>query len=267
MKLAKKIQTALNVLRTEGWMGIWDKLNYLYGVPIPSRVRWKVGIKEEACFWDDYIKTGGQGGPKLFHMRLDPALPLQERPQALLPPRETVTILDVGAGPFTVLGKVSPGKIIEITAVDPLAKIYDEILSKYGIKPLVRTQELAGEHLLDKWSESTFDLVYARNCIDHAADPLLVIQQMIGVAKKGCYVLMEHIPNEAIREHYVGLHQWNFSMNEAGDFIVSSKSKQVNVTQRFQDIATVTCEMVDEFINLDVPTSMPFLIVRILKVQ
>ncbi len=246
-------------------MGIWEKLNVMYGVPIPNRVRWKVGMKEEAHFWDIYLQTKGLNGPKLFQKRMDPNLPLHERAQALLPDRESVTILDVGAGPMTNLGKIVPGKRIEIVAVDPLADIYDQLMLKHGVKPLVRTEQLAGESLLNRWAENTFDLVFASNCIDHSADPHQVFRQMIGVVKKGGYVLMEHCPNVAMRENYGGLHQWNFSMDDNGDFLVSSKLKQVNVSQQLQDLAAIKCETIMELVDEDVPKMEPNLIVRMLK--
>jgi SAM-dependent methyltransferase len=164
----------------------------------------------------------------------------------LLPPQTEVHILDVGAGPLTYLGKKYEGKHVNITAVDPLSDEYDRILDKYQIQPLVRTQKLAAEDLTKRFPSGTFDLVFARNCIDHAYNPKRAILQMIEVVKSGRYVLLEHRPNEAENENYSGLHQWNFSLSTNGDFLISSKFEKVNMTKKCLELCTITCEMVNE---------------------
>jgi len=61
---------------------------------------------------------------------------------------------------------------------------------------LVRTIRLEAENLTDTFCPDTFDLVYARNCIDHTYNPERAILQMISVVKRNRYVLMEHKPND-----------------------------------------------------------------------
>ena len=53
--------------------------------------------------------------------------------------KSVINILDVGASPFTDLGKKHPSKILNITAIDPLAHEYDKLLEKYEIVPPIRT--------------------------------------------------------------------------------------------------------------------------------
>ena len=182
-----------------------------------------------------------------YSIRHDPEYPLQTRPAALLPSDiHEVAILDVGAGPLNYLGKKLPGKKINITAVDPLAVEYDKILKKYNIVPLVRTQCVAAEHLCNAFKRNTFDLVYARNCIDHSFDPERAILQMIDVVKRGGFVLLEHYPDEAEREKYSGLHQWNFSMNEFGEFIIKSKKTEINMTRKYANRCDIKSEIVKD---------------------
>ena len=69
---------------------------------------------------------------------------------------------------------------------------------------------------------------------------------MIDVVKNNRYVLLEHRPNEAEYENYSGLHQWNFSMTSKGDFLISSKFKNVNMTKKYEKLCSITCEIVDE---------------------
>jgi hypothetical protein len=73
----------------------------------------------------------------------------------------------------------------------------------------------------------------------------------------GCYVLMEHHPDEAEHGRYAGLHQWNFSMNDAGEFIIGSKRGQVNVSRKYARLCRIQCEVIDN--------GEKWLITRILK--
>ena len=164
----------------------------------------------------------------------------------MLPAQTEVKILDVGAGPLTYLGKKWGGRHVNITAIDPLADKYDRILAKYQLQPLVRTQKLAAEDLSQRFPAGTFDLAFARNCLDHAYNPERAVLQMIEVVKRGRYVLLEHKPNEARQQSYTGLHQWNFSVSANGDFMIGSKFETVNMTKKYAELCTITCEVVGE---------------------
>ncbi|MEO0585675.1 MAG: methyltransferase domain-containing protein, partial [Bacteroidota bacterium] len=198
----------LQVLKEDG-LGRVANLT-LASLPIPQAhsFKWKAGIKSEVIFWNKYLRTSGLHWPETFRFRTDPDAMLQSRPAELLPDHEAVQILDVGAGPFTYLGKKCEGREIKITAVDPLADEYDELLEKHNVEPPVRTIKVDGERLTETFEVDTFDLVFARNCIDHSYNPEQAILEMISVCKPDCYVLLEHRPNEAENERYVGLHQW-----------------------------------------------------------
>ena len=227
------IQRAISVLRSQ----------YGWPIPVSAKFRHQGGVQAETEFWDEYFRTKGLWYSGYGAM-LDPDSPLQPRPAALLPPRDEVHILDVGAGPLTYLGKTHAGKRINITAVDPLADEYDRILAKYRVVPVVRTQKLSAEDLTKRFPSNAFDLVTARNCIDHSLDPERAILQMIEVAKSDASVLLEHRPNEADRENYAGFHQWNFSLSASGHFLISSKSTQVNMTEKYSALCSIECEIV-----------------------
>jgi len=151
------------------------------------------------------------------------------------------------------------GQRVDLTAVDPLAPEYDKIIDKYQISPPVHTLEAAAEDLTKKFEANSFDLVFARNCIDHSYNPEHAVLQMLEITLPGCYVLMEHRQNEAEHEQYLGLHQWNFSMNPNGDFIIDSKTEKVNMSEKYQDIATMKCEVVS------VAPGNDWMVTRILK--
>lgn len=207
-----------------------------------DKQKWKSSIKYEVKFWDDYFRTKGLQWKDYYSLKLDPNLPLQPEIVELLPKgNKAIKILDVGAGPLTYLGKKIEGRELLITVVDPLAKEYDKILKKYKVQPIIRTEKLDAEKLTKRFSPETFDLVFARNCIDHAYSPEKAILEMIAVVKTGDYVLMMHRLNEGEKENYRGLHQWNFSMTPIGDFCISSKNNTVNFSEKYKNICKISC--------------------------
>lgn len=209
-------------------------------LPISAKMRWKSNISSEVRFWDRCIRTKGLIWHDEYRLRLDPQLELHEEIAKLLPIKNEVSILDVGAGPLTYLGKIYDKAKLKIIAVDPLADEYDKILSKYSLTPLIRTKKLDAEELTKRFEEKSFDLVFARNCIDHSYSPENAILEMLKVVRENCYVLMLHRPNEAEQEKWRGLHQWNFS-SEEGDFFISSKSTKINFSKKYSHLCKTEC--------------------------
>lgn len=207
------------------------------------------GLQFETDFWDDYFRTRGGRWPEDYRRRLDPKSPVEamHRPFIERLAGTRIRILDVGAGPLTVLGKVFPGKELEITAVDPLASRYDALMAKHGVQPPVRTIAGSGEALVAQFGENTFDFVYAQNCIDHAEDPVAAMRQMVLVAKPGCDAVLYHAPNEAETQEYTGLHQWNFTLEE-GRFVVTGKHGRTDVADALKDVGVCTASLHDNWI-------------------
>jgi ubiquinone/menaquinone biosynthesis C-methylase UbiE len=203
--------------------------------------KWENGVDYEVEFWGNFFRTKGLQWPDDYKTRLRPDVPLAETHAQLIAhiDEEPVRILDVGAGPLTMLGKRHPQKQLSIVATDALAPQYDQLLREFNIKPPVRTIEAAAERLLDTFPANSFHLVHATNSIDHSKDPVKAIEQMIAVAKPGCYVAMYHYENEGETEKYEGFHQWNFTVKN-GDFVIRDRfGKSVNVTKRFSRIAEI----------------------------
>lgn len=205
------------------------------------RLIWETNLNTEIDFWDRYLKTGGLEWKEGFEERMNSQTRLEPHIEKLLPMDE-VFILDVGAGPLTCLGKISEGRCVNLTAVDPLAATYDKLLAKYRLNPPIKTIYGKAENLLDIFSKNRFDLVHARNCIDHSFDPLRAFRQMVEVAKPGGFVIALHEINEGENEGYVGLHQWNF-FTENGDFLIGNREgKTINVSAELKDQAEVKCD-------------------------
>lgn len=215
-------------------------------LPIGTKLHWRYSIASELEFWDMYLKTKGLLWADDYMFRLDPNSELQKEVAALLPNNKNqVSILDVGAGPITYLGKKYKNIDITIIAVDPLADHYNRLLEKYSIQPDIKTNRIAAEKLSGKFKEDSFDIVYARNSIDHSVSPEKALTEMIKVVKKNGYILMSHKINEAVTMNYSGLHQWNFSSLN-GDFFISSREKRTNITEKYSDICKITCSIVTD---------------------
>jgi SAM-dependent methyltransferase len=203
------------------------------------KVVWREkGVSHELEFWTRWFKTSGYLWPDDFRRRLDAEAPLEERlivdrlPELQADP---VTILDVGAGPLTFLGKRSPGRSLRITPVDALADEYDRLLAEFRIEPPVRTVLCPGEKLLDRFPTETFDIAYARNSLDHSYDPLAIIRNMISVVKPGGFVITRLVRAEGEHQNYSGFHQWNFDV-ENGHLVLWNKATKHDVTKAVDDV-------------------------------
>lgn len=243
--MLRKIKSLYNLLKSDGIKRVVVEIIQRFHLPIqlPQKLLWEAGIKSQVRFWDMWFETKGLRWPEEYKKRFDPNLLLQSKVCDLLPNQNQFTILDVGAGPLTILGKKCDGKSVIIKAIDPLADEYDILLKKYKIDPLIRTEKLDAEKLDNKYLSGTFDLVYAKNSIDHSYDPEHAILQMIKVVKSGCFVLLEHANNEAENQNYLGFHQWNFSMSDEENFLISNKNSFVNMTEKYDDICDIVCEI------------------------
>jgi SAM-dependent methyltransferase len=208
----------------------------------PQRV-WSEGVAAEVEFWEEALPKRVAVDDS-YKLRVDPKAPIRDPLlKALIAkiPAETVSILDVGAGPLTALGKTYPGKLLSITATDPLATEYLRIMRDAGIEPPVPPTPCRGEDLLDPFGPSTFDIAFARNALDHSVDPVRVITNMVHVVKDGRFVVLRHLRREADRNLYRGLHQWNFDIEE-GEFVIRrARREKVRVDQALSPIATVAC--------------------------
>jgi SAM-dependent methyltransferase len=178
--------------------------------------RWERGLEHERTFWENWVAAEGAAWPDDFAMRFDRTLHLQPHVRCHLvePLANLVRVLDVGAGPASVLGKQLDNHDLQLVAVDPLASFFDELLARHDLAPPVRTSTADGEKLTDVFDEATFDLAYARNSVDHSYEPITTIRQMLAVVKPGRRIVLERRIDEGEHEHYAGLHQWNFRQQD-----------------------------------------------------
>jgi SAM-dependent methyltransferase len=197
-------------------------------------------VGHEVDFWTRWFATKGLHWPDDYERRLDPDSPLDEPliVERLADLGHEVAILDVGAGPLTILGKRYPGKTLRITPVDPLAREYDTLLDRFGVDPPVCTGFCAGERLLEKFRAGQFDIAYARNSIDHSYDPATIVRNMVEVVKPGGYVLLRHVRREGEHMKYSGFHQWNLDI-EDGHLVLWNRAGKRDLTDELAPAASV----------------------------
>jgi SAM-dependent methyltransferase len=202
---------------------------------------WQNGIGHELAFWQRYINARGGPWAHDFIYRIDPDGIIHGRYTALFETSagRSVRILDVGAGPLTLIGKRTVnGLRPEIVAVDPLAPFYDRFLAEASFNPPVRTQQAFAEDITAAFAPRSFDLVTSINALDHSFDPVRAIWEMLAVSKLGGAVYLDHVVNEAENENYVGFHQWNFDCQN-GQFIIWNRSSRFDVGEEIKGFAKV----------------------------
>ena len=189
------------------------RLTLRRSMPLPSL--WRLGLRHEARWWRDYLRTRGAQWPEEFEQRFDPDARLTEplvADRVARFGRDEVSVLDVGAGPASVLGRRCGTVSLRLTAVDPLAEQYQQILAHEGLTPPVPTEPCEGERLVERFGTDRFSIAFARNSLDHAVDPLAIIRQMIAVVEPGGFVDLRHYRPEGLNTNYNQLHNWNFDV-------------------------------------------------------
>lgn len=208
------------------------------------RLWWRARTSSEVDFWAGWL-VGAPGTEQWTsdrESRLAPDTLIRDplvRAELERNPAEEISILDVGAGPLTMLGYRYPGKTLTIVPVDPLADEYERLLRDAGLDPPIRTIRVAGEALLEHFGSRRFDIAYASNALDHSADPFTIISNMVAVVRTGGIVLLRHKRNEGESARYGGLHQWNFDVVD-DSLLLWNSAVEVNVGAALEGRALTT---------------------------
>jgi hypothetical protein len=210
-------------------------------------MNWNDGIADELSFWNDWYETKGCTWPDDYKFRINPDTEIQSRiSEHLVNGNEK--IMDVGAGPLTILGKNWKGKKLNIRACDALAVSYAKINERHAINPIIVTEECKAEELVVKYGYCSFNIIHAQNCIDHCIDPVKAIIQMVSLADIKGIILLRHEVNEGKNEGYKGLHQWDF-YEKNGDFMISGKGMDCNITRLLKYDALVKTKVQSGYIE------------------
>ena len=228
-------------------------LRWLTGAYHRARADRASGVDHEVSFWDEWFRTKGLEWPEGYRGRLDPQQELSDYYRSFLAhlAQEQIAILDVGAGPLTALGKRMAGKRLSITATDALAPQYDALLARYAITPPVRTIYAEGEKLCDQFGAASFDLVTAQNSVDHMEQPLEAIRQMLLVVKPGCFVVLNHFPNEGTHANFVGMHQWDFNLDD-GEFVIHGGGQTIRPAVELASLGSFDSSFDGRFVRVHI---------------
>lgn len=209
---------------------------------------WRHALSSEVAFWAEYIETRGREHPEEFERRVDPQAPIEDPLilDALKPMGSShVRIIDVGAGPLTSVGfrdPAHPTRHVEVVAVDPLADDYNALLDAAGISPPVRTIRCRGEDLVETFGADSFDIGYARNALDHTADPITAIENLVQAVRPGGVIALLHTAREAENQRGEGLHQWNFDIQD-GRLVVYGKRGRYDLAEHFDRQVRITAKV------------------------
>jgi SAM-dependent methyltransferase len=98
-------------------------------------------------------------------------------------------LLDVGSGPGTITvdlaARVAPGRVTALEASEDALQLTRAEAERVGCSTI---EFVVGDvHALD-FPSNSFDVVHAHQVLQHVADPVLGLREMIRVCKPGCVV-------------------------------------------------------------------------------
>jgi 2-polyprenyl-3-methyl-5-hydroxy-6-metoxy-1,4-benzoquinol methylase len=220
VKAALRSALRKNEAVTRAMVRAAGRLQSLRDGRLSYRERWAKRRSHESGYWTDSLAA--PDARERFADRLDPNTEISGtvlRRAVEEIPREAVSILDVGSGPLTSVGKAYPGKRIQVTAADALAEEYMTALRKANVEPLVPPVAVAGEDVASHFGAESFDVAFMANALDHTADPILVLDNLVEVTKRDGRVALRHMKNEGERNSYFGIHLWNIECRD-GRFVI-----------------------------------------------
>jgi ubiquinone/menaquinone biosynthesis C-methylase UbiE len=228
---------------------------------IMDRYEWKKNTSEEITFWKRYYTLGTMSPAEVLKsadlplvVRFKDELPdfaahlkaMSNKDSVLTPlvaqfltPRNN-SVLDVGAGPISVLGIKSPeGYPINLKPIDALADEYQQMLVNIGITPPCPSIQCDFENITQTFPEGTFDVAFSKNALDHGYDPFRALQGMFCVTKDGGHIILIFFENEGKQSSYHGLHKWNFYLDQKCLWMSDAqKNHTKNLTEVFSPIAS-----------------------------
>lgn len=235
MKAALRSALRKNEALTGAVVRAAGRLQSLRDGRLSYRERWTKRRTHESGYWTDSLAA--PDARDRFADRLDPNAEISGKAlrQAVEEvPREEISVLDVGSGPLTSVGKTYPGKRIQVTAADALADEYTTALRKAGIEPLVPPVAVAGEDVASYFGAGSFDVTFMANALDHTADPILVLKNLVEVTREDGRVALRHMRNEGERNSYFGIHLWNIECRD-DRFVIWNRETTHDVATELAD--------------------------------
>jgi SAM-dependent methyltransferase len=208
--------------------------NFSPSYPASDEKNWvSPEFNEEIDFWDKELSLHGQFFEDIVN-RSDPNRSGKVFPTELFPFIQKIhhekghkpIVLDAGSGPLSMLAYAEQQGLIDLVAADPLAGVYLKQLKKYGYAANSYLINSPCEKINNFFTNETFDIVWMRNAIDHAADPHEVFQKLVSVMQPGGYLLISGYTFESSFErkmnNQIGLHKHDIFIETGGELMCKS---------------------------------------------
>ena len=189
------------------------------------RADWREGVVEEVQWWWNWIATLRRRG-KLHRWGglRDKPFPFEVTLDAMSGDGP-FRCLNIGCGPRPDIGEAS-GHSIEFVHMDPLARAYNRLMA-FLDAPGGGDVVFGAVEFLDRLDVGRFDIIAAKNCLDHAYDVPGGLRQMISVLKDRGMISLGHYVNEAEAHGYTGFHKWNIEVREGRIHMWSRERSEV----------------------------------------
>lgn len=148
--------------------------------------------------------------------RFNKPLPLAEYLIPLVGDKKEVKILDIGSGPYSVIGNYLDGVKVDLRLCDN--QHFISFYEKYKVTPFQTIEYQDMERLTYK--DGVFDIVHCANALDHTRNALVAVKEMIRVCKYGGWIYIDCWLDQLSTG---GKHYWNVKENgmficETGEF-------------------------------------------------
>jgi SAM-dependent methyltransferase len=140
-----------------------------------------------------------------------------------------ISVLDVGAGPVSLLSWAHHQGLIKLTTSDILSHDYLSLLRAYKYEHAIegiQVKSSPGEQLINHFNENErFHLVFCNNALDHMDSPAIALQQMVEVAMPKGIIVISGRSREGTNEKWDGIHMHDLYI-ENGKLMRTGQSDQ-----------------------------------------
>ena len=209
--------------------------------------RWLSGIPYEVAFWRSYYRNTNSRKALFSWSQYGKECQLDHFDVAAFISRldtSSPVIVDVGCALSYMFGNSFGGRKYDVVYLDPLAGFYNRILDDYRLD-LPRITFGMGETLSLHFPKSTVSLFHVRNALDHSVRPMMVIWQALMCLHVGGVLYLNHKPNEAEHEAYMGFHQYNVDCQD-GRLVIWNRSERIDVAEALAPYAGVKASVTDD---------------------
>jgi SAM-dependent methyltransferase len=132
-----------------------------------------------------------------------------------------LTAVDLGSGPLSHLRWGHLNRLLQVRLVDPLLPVYQLVLARHSAEQLdlsllAEGIPCLGEELSAHIPESSVDLVYTANALDHTQDPLRVINEIERILRPGGTLAVSVATREGTRQNWDQFHKTDIYLNAFG---------------------------------------------------